>query len=277
MRTIPTNLYNEIQEGNICNIMKITLLDGTIHGYTDLDQSITVEGVTYVPAPGLQKVKMSVTSNAEVSNQELSTAWVDAPESDLIGGKFDSAAIEVAWASWKHPEYGGFPVFIGKLGEITWNDSGFRADIFSAMKDLEKTFGTTFTGNCRHTLYSQGAPGLIGYCGINASSHVQSGSVSAVIKNRWKFQISITQPDNYFAYGSLQFTSGANSGLIYQVKKQEGNQIELMLPTSFLVAPGDTFTIHAGCDKTLATCKAKFNNVANFGGFPHIQSGVSFS
>ena len=36
------------------------------------------------------------------------------------------------------------------------------------------------------------------------------------------------------------------------------------------VSIGDTFTIRAGCDKQFTTCKAKFSNVANFRGFPHI-------
>lgn len=277
MRTIPANLYNAIQEGDICNIMKITLLDGTVHAYTDLDESIIIDGITYVPAPGLQKVKLTVTSTAEVSNQELASAWVDAPEEDLVSGKFDSAEIMVAWAAFKHPSYGSFPVFIGKLGEVSWTEAGFKADIFSAMKDLELTIGEVFTGNCHHSLYSTASPGCVGYCGVSATSYTHEGSVSAVIKNRWKFQTNLSQATGYFAYGSLTFTSGDNEGLTFQIKKQEGNTIELMLPTSFLVAPGDTFTILAGCDKTLATCKSKFNNVYNFGGFPHIQSGVSTS
>ena len=36
------------------------------------------------------------------------------------------------------------------------------------------------------------------------------------------------------------------------------------------VTAGDDFTIRAGCDKRIETCGAKFANVANFRGFPHI-------
>ena len=36
------------------------------------------------------------------------------------------------------------------------------------------------------------------------------------------------------------------------------------------IAPGDTFTITAGCDKQFATCGAKFANAVNFRGFPHM-------
>ena len=36
------------------------------------------------------------------------------------------------------------------------------------------------------------------------------------------------------------------------------------------VAVDDVFEIAVGCDKTLATCKAKFNNAINFRGMPHM-------
>jgi uncharacterized phage protein (TIGR02218 family) len=35
-------------------------------------------------------------------------------------------------------------------------------------------------------------------------------------------------------------------------------------------APGDRFTVRAGCDKHFATCRAKFSNPENFRGFPHL-------
>ncbi len=33
---------------------------------------------------------------------------------------------------------------------------------------------------------------------------------------------------------------------------------------------GDAFTIRPGCDKSFATCRAKFDNAVNFRGFPHV-------
>ena len=36
------------------------------------------------------------------------------------------------------------------------------------------------------------------------------------------------------------------------------------------IAQGDALIVRAGCDKRLETCAAKFANVANFRGFPHI-------
>ena len=276
MRIISSDLMGQIMNGTIANIMKITLKNGTVYGYTDYDQNLTVDGVVYKPAPGLQKVKMTLAANAEVSNQEFGSAWVDAPEEDLRAGLFDDATMEVAWCSWKHPEFGRLVVFTGQLGEITWSEDGFKADIVSFMKNLAKNVGNVFTANCRHTLFSTGGAGYVGKCGISPTSYTFTGSVGTIIIPKWKFNITTSKPDGYFSNGHITFTSGLNSGLSAVIKNHSGGVIELFLPTAFVIAPGDTFNIYAGCDKTLETCKTKFNNVLNFGGFPHVQPDVSF-
>lgn len=263
---------NDILEGSIINCLKLTLQDGTVYGYTDYKEAITVDSVVYNPAPGFQKVKMNLTANAEVSNQKFGSAWVDAPEEDLRGGKFDSATIEVAWASWKHPSYGRLVVFTGQLGEVSWSEAGFEVDIVSYMKNLSKNIGNVFTANCRHTLFSTAKVGQCGYCGLSKSSFTHTGSVVSVDSHKWVFTISNTEATGYYSNGLVKFTSGFNSGLSAVIKSHEGNKVTLMLPTAFSIQAGDTFEIQAGCDKTLETCKSKFNNVNNYGGFPHIQT-----
>ncbi len=47
-------------------------------------------------------------------------------------------------------------------------------------------------------------------------------------------------------------------------------RIELWQRMSETIALGDQFRIVAGCDKQFSTCKEKFDNVANFRGFPHV-------
>lgn len=275
MRTVSQDLMNDILAGKIVNCLKLSMSDGTEYGYTDYKDEITVDGFTYEPAPGLEKVKMSLTANAEVSNQELAAGWgLEVDESDLRSGKFDNATLEVAWASWAHPSYGKLVVFTGQLGEVTWTEEGFKADIVSYMKNLSKNIGAIFTANCRHTLFSTVGVGSVGACGLSAGSFTTTGSVQSVATNKWKFTLSGSQTDGYFTNGNIKFTSGYNAGLSAIVKVHTGNEVTLLLPTAFTIAPGDTYEIQAGCDKTFAACQA-FNNVANFGGFPHIQTDAS--
>jgi uncharacterized phage protein (TIGR02218 family) len=50
---------------------------------------------------------------------------------------------------------------------------------------------------------------------------------------------------------------------------------ELWETMPFDIAIGDTFDVTAGCDKSLATCRGRFNNVPNFRGFPYIPGNDS--
>ena len=79
---------------------------------------------------------------------------------------------------------------------------------------------------------------------------------------------------NWFTGGLITWLSGANDGRTAEVKlhARSGSTvtIELWQQTSEPIAPSDDFRILAGCDKQFATCRAKFNNVPNFRGFPHV-------
>jgi len=287
MKTISSNLKNDILNGVICNLIKISLVkDGVLSGvkycYTDHDEAITVSGDTFTPAPGLQKINFISTAHPEVSNQTFGSAWVDAPKEDLMAGVFDSAWMEVSWASWKNPGYGKLITFLGQLGEINWSENGFHADIVSTIKNLSSNIGQIYTGSCRHELFSGTAQpiGKIGACGLSAASYKVTGSISSVTTAKWKFVVNLPSgADGFFSNGIVKFTSGSNSGLSYVVKIHKlttgVHTFELMLPTAFVANPSDTFEVLAGCDKTFATCQSKFNNAINFGGFPHIRPQVT--
>jgi uncharacterized phage protein (TIGR02218 family) len=44
----------------------------------------------------------------------------------------------------------------------------------------------------------------------------------------------------------------------------------LFEPMYYEIQVGDTYEVHQGCDKYLATCRDVWNNVVNFRGEPHI-------
>ena len=279
MRTIPSNLKQDIEKGVIARLLKITCQDGDVLTYTDHDAVLEVDGDKYEPMPGLAQINYTATSNVEVSSQTAGAATVDLPEADIIAGKYDEAVVEASWCSWQNPSYGKVIIFLGKISDLQYNETGFEAEIMSFMKQLELNIGQVYTSSCRHTLFGGATAGKVGYCGANPAAFTFAGAVDSVQTPRWKFTISgaaAGKADGYYSNGKVTFTSGQNNGVSAVIKKQVGNVVELMLPTGRLITAGDTFTIQAGCDKTLDTCKNKFNNVLNFGGFPHINTDVNF-
>ena len=87
---------------------------------------------------------------------------------------------------------------------------------------------------------------------------------------------SIGQADGWVANGIVTWTSGNNVGMSGEVKSFAANTYELFIPTVYQMQVGDTFEVTTGCDKTSDTCKSKFSNVINFGGFPHIRTDVMY-
>jgi uncharacterized phage protein (TIGR02218 family) len=80
--------------------------------------------------------------------------------------------------------------------------------------------------------------------------------------------------EGWFSAGRLSWTGGANAGLAIEIKLHrlmEGAvRLTLWQAMAEPIAPGDTFTLTAGCDKRFATCRDRFANGGNFRGFPHI-------
>ena len=277
MRTISSNLKSDMLSGYRSILVKVTTKNNTVYGYTDHDLPLVVDGNTYVPTPGLVRGNMHLTVGEEVSSQEFGTAWIDAPEDELLAGLFDNASIEVLLCSWKNPSYGSFLVNKGVLGQIQWTSNGFSADVMGVMRNLQININFVVTGTCRHLLFSQYDTKHIGACTLNKVSYTQTGTISGINTQRLTFATSgISTTNNYCTNGIITFTSGENSGLKYEIKSHVGNVITLGLLADYDVTSGTTFTITAGCDKTFSTCKNKFNNVVNFGGFPHIQTEVQY-
>jgi uncharacterized phage protein (TIGR02218 family) len=74
----------------------------------------------------------------------------------------------------------------------------------------------------------------------------------------------------YFDHGLVTWTSGANVGRSMEIKAYVPGQVTLQLPMPHAIAIGDTYSIVAGCDKTLPTCRDRFDNVVNMRAEPYI-------
>ena len=80
-----------------------------------------------------------------------------------------------------------------------------------------------------------------------------------------------------YAQGSITFTSGVNAGKTATIKWAGSGALQLAYPLLNAPAPGDSFIVYKGCDHTMGTCQAKFNNLGNFRGFPFIPPPTSRS
>lgn len=118
---------------------------------------------------------------------------------------------------------------------------------------------------CNHVLYNE-------RCTILREDHQFAGVVDGVSGTTVKLRASPSATVNDFAAGDMVCL---RTGERRTVKGSSGTTIIAAYPFMDL-APGDDVHIFRGCARTLAVCKAKFNNVVNFGGHPYIPDSNPF-
>ncbi len=238
--------------------------DGWVRGFTDHDRELVVDGLTYVASTGFLPSAIKTASDLSVDNLDVDGFLDDAAlrAEDLIAGLFDGARIEVFIVNWADLGQGRLLLRKGFLGEIKRADQRFSAEIRGLSNRLQQTAGKLYSRLCRVDLGSS-------ECGVALGPRTDTYSVTQVIAAD-TVRIVTTRATGYFTFGKATFTTGANAGAINEVLLHDGQTIRLFVPMPRPIVVGDQIVLVAGCDKTPETCNAKFANILNFRGEPHI-------
>lgn len=248
----------------------ITRLDGTIIRLTDHDNTLVVEGQTYVPTETLIASARQKLDSLRVHNIEatgLNSSLIT--DEDLRARKFDHATVDEFTVDWRYPFY-PYDRRTYTIGEITVTSETWVAQLLGLVSRLRQRRGYLYTRTCRWALGDA-------FCGVSlASLTVSAATVSSVSAARRTIVTSLSGggfADNYFAGGLVTWhaSNSNNPGVQSEVKSSTAaGQLELQLRTPFDILVGDEFSIYPGCNKTPEQCKTKFNNWINYGGFPAI-------
>ncbi len=117
---------------------------------------------------------------------------------------------------------------------------------------------------CRHALYDNG-------CGVLKDSYKTSGVIAAVAGTQVQVNAAASQPDGYFNGGIISTPVGQR-----MVLSHVGQTLTLMSQIPGLQI-GEAADLYAGCDHSMDTCRLKFSNIENYGGFPFIPIKNPFS
>lgn len=248
---------------------KITRRDATIEGYTDHDANLTVSGVTYLSSAGYAPSAIERSSDMQADNQEL-RGIIDndnITDAELLAGVYDGARVEVLLVDWSTQTL-VTKLLVGHLGEVSISENEYSVTLKSIEAELSKPIGRVFGLRCDADLGDS-------RCGYSLTA--DAGEVDTVTTSRrvWT-DTGRSEADDYYTGGKVEWLTGANAGRVMDVKHYTlaTQTIELFEPMASDIAPGDTYEISRGCDKTFATCRDTFSNVENFRGFPYIP-GVS--
>ena len=131
----------------------------------------------------------------------------------------------------------------------------------------------TYRGLCGHVLYDGG-------CKVSRTSFEFNVTVTAISADGLTVTVQGTgisgQASDFFAGGELQKPSGDRRMVLNFTDLGGGSgTVLVMLPYSG-VAIGDALKLTAGCDHVIQTCRTKFANEVNYGGFPWIPTRNPF-
>jgi uncharacterized phage protein (TIGR02218 family) len=260
----------------------VTLLNGTVLGYTNIDYPIALNGLTYVANSILvDGLKYKCSIGLDVDQQKIT---ISAKPTDTINGVpflvaiqngvLDGAEIQRdrVFLNPHLSSIGSVTLFKGRVGTIdgvgrTTAEITVNSDLTLLDINMPRNL---YSPACLHVLYDSG-------CTLLASNFETAGVVGPP-SNLPNSVIEWTGANSNYAQGKITFTSGVNAGISATIKagatsaQNNGNPAYLQLAYPLIEAPspGDTFDVFFGCDHTMATCQTKFNNLANFRGFPFI-------
>jgi uncharacterized phage protein (TIGR02218 family) len=282
MKTATTALVNFLNAARaaidapiaFADCFTFTLQTGTILAYTNVDVPIVYNGATFSASGALvQGIKYKCAVGLEVDKQQITLA---ARPSDLLNGApfltaiaqgaFDGASFQrdrVFMAALGATPVGGVTLFKGRVSTIdsvgrTQAQLTVASDLVILDYDMPRNL---WSPTCIHSLYDSG-------CGVVKGTYSASGTVGA---GSTATLINTAVAAAGHAQGQIAFSSGVDANLTATIKSVvAGVSLTLMYPLPNVPATGDTFTVAFGCDHTQATCMTKFNNLANFRGFPYI-------
>jgi uncharacterized phage protein (TIGR02218 family) len=272
-QTLSPDLQAHLDDGTttLAWCWRISRADGASFGFTDHDRTLSFDGTDFEPESGLTASEVRSGSDLSVDAQDAAGVLTSdrINETDIVDGRWDNAEVEVWRVNWADTSQRVL-MRRGAIGQIRRGRLAFVAEVRSLAHVLGQTVGRTFQATCDAVLGDK-------RCKLDLEDPAfnSTGAVIDLLRDRAFTASGLGAFEvGWFAFGTLDWTSGANAGRRTEVlvhDTTDGRAVLTLLEAPVRsIAGSDTFIIRAGCDKRLETCGAKFVNTVNFRGFPHI-------
>lgn len=255
----------------VCRAWLVRRVDGAVFGFTDHDEDIVFEGVTFRAGTGLTASALQQTTGLSVDNTEAVGVLSDASvtEKDIAAGRFDGAEIKSWIVNWNDPAQRTLQ-FRGTLGELKLEGGAFHAELRGLSEALNTSQGRVYQRGCSAKLGDDACKVMLDTPDYTLEQPVVEHPATHVVM----VVNAGAHAEGWFQNGRLDVLDGAAAGLSGHIKSDRvldgRRRLELWSELRVPLAPGDRLRIVAGCDKRAETCRTKFGNFLNFRGFPHI-------
>lgn len=270
MKTLPAGLQAHLDSGatTMCYCWRVVRKDGVTLGFTEHDNDLVFLSTTFEASAGFSATQVSSSLGLNVDNLDVAGAMQSdhITEPDLTAGRYDDAKVELWYVNFTDVSQRTL-VLKGNLGEVKQSGIAFTAELRSLTNRLNQKQGRKFQRTC-DAVFGDAR------CKFNKASVTETGTITVSSSPRSFRASGLSAATDFYSRGVLTWLTGPNAGAAYDVKTHTNSSgvvtVELWTPCPYAPVVGNTFTIVAGCKQDFDTCKTKFNNIANFQGFPHI-------
>lgn len=273
MKELSSALVAHLESGatTLAWCWRVTRRDGVRLGFTDHDRALEFDGTVFDAATGFTASEIKDSLGLAVDNLDVESALSSATldEDDLAAGLFDDAEVEIWRVNWADSSQRVL-MRRGSIGEVRRSGAAFTAEVRGLAHYLNQPKGRLYQYSCDADLGDA-------RCGVDLASPLQrgNGTITAPSSASTVTAAGLSAfASGWFTRGLMAFTSGANAGRAMEVRAhtQSGAFATMTLWQALAHVPaiGDTFTVTAGCDKQLATCRDRFSNARRFRGCPHM-------
>lgn len=254
----------------LASAWRLTRRDGAVFGFTDHDEDIPFDGTLFRARTGWTAGESEAARGFGAGTEAVDGVFSDEAirEGDVERGLFDGASVESFRVDWREP---GHHVLmeVADLGEVTRGAGGFRAELRGLAARLDRQRGRTYRRRCDAVLGDR-------RCGVDLAGWTRGVEVLSVTDAVLVVRpvAAFSRSDRLvFAQGRLDPGEGEAAVPLRGIGEGQGaGELRLFLarPPLRLPAVGARVSIVAGCDRSFATCRDRFENGVNFRGFPHL-------
>jgi uncharacterized phage protein (TIGR02218 family) len=260
---------NSVYEGSPVELYQFARGTAEYWRYTSADADETYLGGVY-SAVAISRNKIELSQNVQTASLQIEVPIDTAFAQEFMAGsptdpisftlfRFHEGDAEVA------------SIWIGRVVNVEFKELTVDVLCETSYTSLKRpTLRRLYQYTCPHVLYDEG-PGL---CNVDKDNFKTTATLSAVSGVTITSATFGLQADTYYSGGFVELTTG---GVINRrfITNHVGNDLTLN-QVLFGAASGMSVDVYPGCAHNLDTCRTKFNNLVNYGGFPWIPQKNPF-
>jgi hypothetical protein len=221
--------------------------------YTSSEREVTYNGNAYIPQ-AIKRGDFKKDYSADSASITLPQHLQPAPRFRII----NPSAVVIA----NIIRVDGIPLFRGKVSSCAFDMKKGTATLkLISVQAMLKTAipKRTYSAACTFEIFDEG-------CALNKNTYGINIVAPAANDNRTEFSSPFisAKADGYFAGGYAQVDYEYS-----YILSHAGDTVKLLFPLQLYTGVERVY-FYPGCDKARLTCKNKFNNEKNYGGFPFI-------